>query len=110
MIKLKYKSIYNEKKKNTILVILLCVLIALFSMMLPLKTYGEIVNSKQIEQELNNNVISELDKIDFTELNKVVDEFNAKKSNIPQAESKPAPSSWARRGYPPSGGQSGLHR
>lgn len=82
MIKFKYKGIYNEKKKNAILVILLCVLIALFSMMLPLKTYGEIVNSKQIEQELNNNVISELDKIDFTELNKVVDEFNSKKSNI----------------------------
>jgi len=82
MIKFKYKSIHNEKNKNTILVILLCILIALFSMFLPLKTYGEIVNSKQIEQELNNNVISELDKINFTELNKVVDEFNAKKSNI----------------------------
>ena len=82
MIKFKYKSIHNEKNKNTILVILLCILIALFSMLLPLKTYGEIVNSKQIEQELNNNVISELDRIDFTELNKVVNEFNAKKANI----------------------------
>ena len=31
---------------------------------------------------MNNKVISELDRIDFTELNKVVDEFNAKKANI----------------------------
>ena len=83
MINMKYYRFdNNQNKKNVILVILLCVLIALFSMFMPLKTYGEIVNSKQIEQELNNNVISELDKINFTELNKVVDEFNEKKSNI----------------------------
>ena len=46
MIKWKYKGIYNEKKKNTILVILLCILIVLFSMFMPLKTYGEFINSK----------------------------------------------------------------
>ena len=83
MMKMKYFSINKtQNNKNTLLVILLCVLIGLFSICLPLKTYGEIVNSKQIEQELNNNVISELDNIDFTELNKIVNEFNAKKSNI----------------------------
>ena len=72
----------NTNNKNIVLVLLLCVLIALFSIFSPIQTYCKITNSKQIEQELNSNVITELDKIDFTELNKVVDEFNEKKSNI----------------------------
>ena len=72
----------NTNNKNIVLVLLLCVLIALFSVFSPMHTYCKITNSKQIEQELNSNVITELDKIDFTELNKVVDEFNEKKSNI----------------------------
>jgi len=79
MMKLKQKSFKN---KNAVLVILLCVLISLFSVLLPLKTYAATVNSKEIEQQINSSVISELDKIDFSELNKVVDEFNAKKTNI----------------------------
>ena len=72
----------NTNNKHIVLVLLLCVLIALFSVFSPMHTYCKITNSKQIEQELNSNVITELDKIDFTELNKVVDEFNEKKSNI----------------------------
>ncbi len=75
-------KITNRKNKNAVLIVLLCVLIALFSVISPLKTYGNITNSKEIEQELNNNVINELNEIDFTELNKVVEEFNGKKSNI----------------------------
>lgn len=78
----KYDKYYVTKNKNVVLVILLCVLIALFSVFSPMQTYGSITNSKEIEQELNSNVISSLDKIDFSELNKVVDEFNAKQSNI----------------------------
>lgn len=82
---IKYRKSFKVNattNKNIVLVILLCVLICLFSIFTPLKAYGEITNSKEIEQELNNNVINELNEIDFTELNKVVEEFNAKKSNI----------------------------
>ena len=72
----------KTNNKNIVLVVLLCVLIALFSVFAPLKTYAKSVNTKEIEQQLNSSIIGELDKIDFTELNKVVDEFNAKKTNI----------------------------
>lgn len=75
---------YNKKqnKANIVIVILLCILIFLFAVISPLKTYGSITNSVEIENELNNKVIDELNQIDFSELNKIVDEFNNKKSNI----------------------------
>lgn len=69
-------------KKHIVLVVLLCILILLFSIFKPIQTYCELTNSKEIEQELNNTIVSELNQIDFTELNIIIDEFNAKNSNI----------------------------
>lgn len=72
----------NVKNNNAILVILLCVLILLFAIISPLKTSASLTNSRQIEENLNDTIISELNQIDFTSLNAVVEEFNSKQSNI----------------------------
>lgn len=79
---MKYIKKSNAKNKNVTLVILLCVLIFLFAIISPLKINASLTNAKEIEQNLNNAVINELNQIDFTELNAIVDEFNTKQSNI----------------------------
>ena len=82
MIKFKNYQQYEKNKKQVVLVVLLCLIVVIMSFLKPIQSYCNITNSKEIEQELNDSIIKELDQIDFTELNLIVEEFNSKSSNI----------------------------
>lgn len=73
----------KKHTQNKATVILLAVLIGLFSIFSPLKTFCYTENnSNDIVEELNTNVISELDQIDFSGLEAVVLEFQQSSNSI----------------------------
>lgn len=73
---------FKTKKQNKATIILIVVLISLVSILMPLETFC--ANSKiyAISEDLNKSVIEELNQIDFSGFNDIVEDFNAKKTNI----------------------------
>ena len=78
-IKLKHFS-KNRYNKTTIL--LLVLLLSLFSILAPLETYGATEKFYTLTEELNSTVVDELNEIDFSGFNDVINEFNKNKTNI----------------------------
>ncbi|MBQ9795882.1 MAG: stage III sporulation protein AE [Clostridia bacterium] len=78
------KKIKHLKRKqfNKTTIILMVILISLFPIVSPLQTYCATEKIYQLSEDMNSTVIDELKEIDFSGLNSVVDEFNAKNSNI----------------------------
>lgn len=71
-----------QKQKNGILIIFIVILISLFSILSPLKTFGATEKLYNLSENLNGTVIEELKEIDFTGFNDVINEFNAQQTNI----------------------------
>lgn len=71
-------------KRNKIILISLTIVICLFSVFIrPVKLYCDAASNKQdIIEELNGTVVDELNEIDFSGLNSLIEEFKGKKSNI----------------------------
>lgn len=74
--------IKNKDNTNKKILVLLIVMLALFTMLQPLYTYGANQSILNYTADLSETVVNELDQIDFSGLNDVVAEFQAKKSNL----------------------------
>lgn len=74
--------IKNKDNTNKKILVLLIVMIALFTMIQPLYTYGANQSILNYTADLSETVVNELDQIDFSGFNDVVAEFQAKKSNL----------------------------
>jgi len=86
MIKLKLlKSKTNQNPK--IIIILLIIIIFLFSIISPLGTFCADEKIYSLSEDLNSTVIEELNEIDFSGFNAVIEEFNANNTNIFSIES-----------------------
>lgn len=79
MIKQKHMS---TQQVNRTTIILMVVLIALVSVLNPLPTFCSDEKIYTLSENLNSSVIEELNQIDFSELNAVVEQFNDKSTNI----------------------------
>ena len=73
---------YKINKQNRIIVVMLVVLLAIFAMLTPIQTFCANTNTYQIAEDLNGTIVEELNQIDFSALNQVVEEFQTKKTNI----------------------------
>ena len=58
------------------------ILISLFSIISPLQTFCATDKLYNLSEDMNNTVIEELQEIDFSGFNEVIDEFNANNTNI----------------------------
>lgn len=74
--------IKNKDNTNKKILVLLIVMLALFTMLQPLYTYGANQSILNYTADLSETVVNELDQIDFSGFNDVVAEFQAKKSNL----------------------------
>ena len=73
----------KQKQLNQKIAFLLVIMLSLMVLISPLETYCVMSESStQIEEELDKTIIEELNQIDFSELNLVVKEFDAKKTNL----------------------------
>ena len=79
MIKMKH---FKQERKNRTLVFLLVVIIAMFSIISPLETFCATELEYKLSEDLNGTVIEELQEIDFSGFNEVINEFNSSNSNI----------------------------
>ena len=76
------KHFRNKDFKNKTLIILMVVLISLFSILTPLQTFCASDNTLNFTKELNGAIVEELNEIDFSGFNEIIDEFNSKSQNI----------------------------
>lgn len=76
----KLKRLNTTNNKTTI--ILIVVLIFLFSLFSPLTTFCADKSTFKLTEELNNSVVEELNEIDFSGFNEIIDDFNKTNSNI----------------------------
>lgn len=73
----------KQEQLNQKIAFLLVIMLSLMVLISPLETYCVMSESStQIEEELDKTIIEELNQIDFSELNLVVKEFDAKKTNL----------------------------
>ncbi len=72
----------KNNKLNKITIICMILLISLFSIFLPMSTFCVDNSTVEISEDLNNSIIEELNEIDFSELNAVVEEFQESSTNI----------------------------
>ena len=72
----------KRKSKNNIIILLLVILLTIFSIISPLQTFCSNQDSYKIAEDLNMTIIDELEQIDFSGLNQIVDDFQSKKTNI----------------------------
>ena len=79
MIKMKH---FKQKQKNRALVFLLVAVIAMFSIISPLETFCATEFEYKLSEDLNGTVIEELQEIDFSGFNEVINEFNSNNTNI----------------------------
>ena len=85
-ISLKYaktKHFYTkiQKKCKNPLIMMIVVFMFIFTSIMPLQTFCS--NSFfELSEDLNSSVVQELNEIDFSQLNDIVDEFNKNNSNI----------------------------
>lgn len=77
-------KIKHFKKSNNTksIILLLVILISLFSIISPLQTFCATSTTYQLSEDLNQTVIEELQEIDFSGLNNIVDDFNKNSTNI----------------------------
>ena len=74
---------YNKKHNgNKITIIAMSVLLALFCIVTPLKTFSANNEIVEISEELSTTIIEEIDNIDFSGLNSVIAEFNESNTNL----------------------------
>ncbi len=73
------KSLQN---KNKLIAILMVVVVVMASIIFPRPVYCAAENIFQIAEDLNDTIVSELDEIDFTCLNKVVEDFHKNNTNF----------------------------
>ena len=75
-----------KRKQNKTTTILLVVLIIILSIFSPIQnTYCADTNIKDFCIELNNTVIEELDEIDFSSYDALIEDFKTSKNNIFEA-------------------------
>lgn len=79
---MKLKHFKTRSQSNKIIIILMVVLLALFTAISPMQTFCANEKIYEISNDLSNSVVDQLNEIDFSGLNAVVDEFNANKTNI----------------------------
>ena len=72
----------KRKNSNKTLVVLLVILLTVFSIFSPMQAFTANQTTYDIAEELNGTIIEELDQIDFSELNLIVEDFQNKKTNI----------------------------
>ncbi len=82
MIKLKKLKHFKVQKRNFTLIILMVIMISLFSIISPLETFCATDKMYSLSENLNESVIEELNEIDFSKFNAIVEEFNDNKTNI----------------------------
>ena len=73
---------FKQRQQNTTTIIMMVVLISLLTILMPLETFCANEKTYKLSEDINNSVIEELKEIDFSGFNEIVDEFNAKKTNI----------------------------
>ncbi|MBE5741340.1 MAG: hypothetical protein E7351_02310 [Clostridiales bacterium] len=71
-----------QNLQNKRLVILLVIVIILFSIISPMQTFCANETLYALSEELNNTVIEELDEIDFSGFQVIIEDFNAKRTNV----------------------------
>ena len=67
---------------NKITIICMILLISLFSIFTPMATFCVESSTVEISEDLNNSIIEELNEIDFSGLNGIVEEFQNSSTNI----------------------------
>ena len=67
---------------NKITIICMLLLISLFSVFTPMATFCVESSTVEISEDLNNSIIEELNEIDFSGLNGIVEEFQNSSTNI----------------------------
>ena len=73
---------FKQRQQNATTIIMMVVLISLLTILMPLETFCANDKTYKLSEDINNSVIEELKEIDFSGFNEIVDEFNAKKTNI----------------------------
>ncbi len=76
------KRLFLKQKNNRTIIILMIILISVFSIVSPLQTFCANDKLYEMSEDLNGTVIDELQEIDFSGFNDVINEFNANKTNI----------------------------
>ena len=76
------KHFNKTKNNNKTLIILMVILIALFSILSPLKVFCADKTTTEISEDLNNSIIDELNQIDFSKFNEVIVQFDESNTNI----------------------------
>ena len=74
----KLKNVHS----NNMTIICMILLISLFSIFSPMATFCAENTTVEISEDLNNSIIDELNEIDFSALNGVVEEFQNNSTNI----------------------------
>lgn len=69
-------------RSNKITIICMILLISLFSIFTPMATFCVDNATIEIGEDLNNSIIDELNEIDFSDLNGVIEEFQNNSTNI----------------------------
>ena len=78
MIKIKH---FKKKKTDKTIIILIVTLISLYSIISPLQTFCATDKIYSLSEDLNGTVVEELQEIDFSAFNDVIDEFNERYIN-----------------------------
>ena len=79
---MRYYKHFKKSKNNKTTIILMVVLLSLFSILSPLQTFCANDKIFKLSEDLNSSVVEELQEIDFSGFNEVIDEFNEKETNI----------------------------
>ena len=75
-------KLLNTSKYRQQIVMLLCVVIVICALATPKPVYCATTTLAEVSEELNNSVVKELDEIDFSSFNGLVEEFEQNSSNI----------------------------
>ena len=77
-------KIFNHRGNNKTLTILMVVFISLISIMTPMQTFclDNTSDVVEISEDLNASIIEELNEIDFSGFNKIIEEFENNNANI----------------------------
>ena len=72
----------QKKDSRVTIIVLLVVLLSLYTAFMPLQTFCATEKIFTISQDLDKSVVSELNEIDFTGFNAVIEDFNESNTNI----------------------------
>lgn len=82
MVKLKKFCARKNKKAGKITILCMVILLAIFCIVTPLSTFSASEPEVEISEDLANTIIEELEEIDFSGLNLIVEEFNNNQTNL----------------------------